>query len=198
MPKKTEHVIPCSFSKRQKYLYDEFLERKSTKETMNKGEFLSMMNALMQLRKVCNHPDLFEPRPVNTAFWSEAGRIRKTVPAFIYFTGTDSHVSSSHWDTEVTNSRVSPVGGDSNVDICENRRNDSSKSLSSLSVTSGMTNTSPSSSVTSRGFSQVSSFSLGTLDNCDSLRALKLVNREIHFTKASEGFDLNRELFARH
>jgi E1A-binding protein p400 len=29
---------------------------------------MGMMNVLMQLRKVCNHPDLFEPRPVVTPF----------------------------------------------------------------------------------------------------------------------------------
>jgi hypothetical protein len=27
-----------------------------------------MMNVLMQLRKVCNHPDLFEPRPIVSPF----------------------------------------------------------------------------------------------------------------------------------
>ena len=29
---------------------------------------MGMMNVLMQLRKVCNHPDLFEPRSVVTPF----------------------------------------------------------------------------------------------------------------------------------
>lgn len=32
---------------------------------------MSVINVLMQLRKVCNHPDLFEPRPVHSPFITE-------------------------------------------------------------------------------------------------------------------------------
>ena len=32
------------------------------------GNFLGIANVLMQLRKVCNHPDLFEGRPIISAF----------------------------------------------------------------------------------------------------------------------------------
>lgn len=39
-----------------------------TKETLASGNFLSVINVLMQLRKVCNHPDLFEPRPITSPF----------------------------------------------------------------------------------------------------------------------------------
>lgn len=35
-----------------------------TRETLNQGNLLSVINILMQLRKVCNHPNLFEPRPI--------------------------------------------------------------------------------------------------------------------------------------
>lgn len=35
-----------------------------TKETLKMGNYLSVINILMQLRKVCNHPNLFEERPV--------------------------------------------------------------------------------------------------------------------------------------
>ena len=42
---------------------------------------MGMMNVLMQLRKVCNHPDLFEPRSVITPFVLEA--ITITAPFFI-------------------------------------------------------------------------------------------------------------------
>lgn len=38
---------------------------------MDGGNFMGMMNVLMQLRKVCNHPDLFEPRSVLTPFSME-------------------------------------------------------------------------------------------------------------------------------
>ena len=32
---------------------------------------MGMMNVLMQLRKVCNNPDLFEPRPIVSPFQAE-------------------------------------------------------------------------------------------------------------------------------
>lgn len=40
----------------------------STKETLASGNFLSVINILMQLRKVCNHPNLFDPRPTISPF----------------------------------------------------------------------------------------------------------------------------------
>ncbi|CAO3590853.1 unnamed protein product [Absidia cylindrospora] len=68
MPAKYEHVMYCRLSKRQRYLYDDFMGRAKTKETLASGSFLSIINTLMQLRKVCNHPDLFEERPIVTSF----------------------------------------------------------------------------------------------------------------------------------
>jgi len=43
-----------------------------TKETLASGNLLSVINVLMQLRKVCNHPNLFEVRPTVSAFQMEA------------------------------------------------------------------------------------------------------------------------------
>ncbi|KAI9275477.1 SNF2 family N-terminal domain-containing protein [Phascolomyces articulosus] len=68
LPEKYEHVVYCRLSKRQRYLYDDFMSRAKTKETLASGNFLSIINCLMQLRKVCNHPDLFEERPITTSF----------------------------------------------------------------------------------------------------------------------------------
>lgn len=68
MPGKYEHVVYCRLSKRQRYLYDDFMSRASTRETLASGNFMSILNCLMQLRKVCNHPDLFEVRPVVTSY----------------------------------------------------------------------------------------------------------------------------------
>ncbi|RDW61265.1 putative SNF2 family helicase/ATPase (Swr1) [Aspergillus mulundensis] len=68
MPGKYEHVVNCRLSKRQRYLYDGFMSRAQTKETLASGNYLSIINCLMQLRKVCNHPDLFETRPISTSF----------------------------------------------------------------------------------------------------------------------------------
>ncbi|RYE83132.1 MAG: hypothetical protein EOO65_04430, partial [Methanosarcinales archaeon] len=64
MPKKYEHIVMCRLSARQRFLYEDFMSRSSTRATLAGGNFMSMMNVLMQLRKVCNHPDLFEPRPI--------------------------------------------------------------------------------------------------------------------------------------
>lgn len=85
MPLKYEHIVSCRLSKRQRFLYDEFMSRAQTKETLVKGNYLSIINCLMQLRKVCNHPDLFEVRPVKTSFAME-----KSIPAD--FVVTDSTV----------------------------------------------------------------------------------------------------------
>ncbi|XP_022342498.2 helicase domino-like isoform X2 [Crassostrea virginica] len=68
MPKKYEHVVMCHLSKRQRYLYDDFMSQTKTKETLASGHFMSVINILMQLRKVCNHPSLFDPRPIVSPF----------------------------------------------------------------------------------------------------------------------------------
>ncbi|XP_029383074.1 helicase SRCAP [Echeneis naucrates] len=68
MPKKYEHVVRCRLSKRQRFLYDDFMAQASTRETLASGHFMSVINILMQLRKVCNHPNLFDPRPIQSPF----------------------------------------------------------------------------------------------------------------------------------
>ncbi|KAJ6264390.1 hypothetical protein Dda_0536 [Drechslerella dactyloides] len=68
MPEKHEHIVWCRLSKRQRFLYDDFMSRAQTRETLTTGNYLSIINCLMQLRKVCNHPDLFETRPIVTSF----------------------------------------------------------------------------------------------------------------------------------
>lgn len=71
MPAKYEHIVYCRLSKRQRFLYDDFMSRAQTKATLASGNFMSIINCLMQLRKVCNHPDLFEVRPILTSFCIE-------------------------------------------------------------------------------------------------------------------------------
>lgn len=68
LPQKYQHVVKCKLSKRQRFLYEEFMSNAATKNTLASGNFLGIMNALMQLRKVCNHPDLFEVRPIVSPF----------------------------------------------------------------------------------------------------------------------------------
>lgn len=81
MPKKYEHVVMCRLSTRQRYLYEDFLSRSSTRATLQSGNFMSMMNVLMQLRKVCNHPDLFEARPILSPF--ELPTIELKIPSAV-------------------------------------------------------------------------------------------------------------------
>lgn len=68
LPSKHEHIVMCRLSRRQRTLYDDFLGARSTTDSMSSGSFIAIMNVLMQLRKVCNHPDLFEGRAIISAF----------------------------------------------------------------------------------------------------------------------------------
>ena len=68
LPPKREVLVPCSLSRRQQLLYEEFIGAASTQETLASGSFFGVVNILMQLRKVCNHPDLFAPRPTESPF----------------------------------------------------------------------------------------------------------------------------------
>uniref|UniRef100_A0A182PG61 Helicase domino n=1 Tax=Anopheles epiroticus TaxID=199890 RepID=A0A182PG61_9DIPT len=76
MPKKYEHVVMCRLSKRQRFLYDDFMSRAKTRETLASGNLLSVINVLMQLRKVCNHPNMFEERPTISPFRMEGISIK--------------------------------------------------------------------------------------------------------------------------
>jgi helicase SWR1 len=67
MPGKYEHVVYCKLSRRQRQLYDGFMGRAATKEILASGNYMSIINCLMSLRKVCNHPDLFETRAIVTS-----------------------------------------------------------------------------------------------------------------------------------
>lgn len=68
LPSKFEHLVLCPLSKRQRFLYDEFMSRAQTRSDLSSGVYQKIANILMQLRKVCNHPDLFEVRPIVTSF----------------------------------------------------------------------------------------------------------------------------------
>ncbi|KAF8411770.1 hypothetical protein HHK36_004329 [Tetracentron sinense] len=64
LPKKCEHVINCRLSRRQRNLYEDFIASSETQATLASANFFGMISVIMQLRKVCNHPDLFEGRPI--------------------------------------------------------------------------------------------------------------------------------------
>jgi DNA helicase INO80 len=70
--KKYEHQILCEMTKRQKILYESIKEKLNVKELFkmfeSKAKVENLMNLVMQLRKVCNHPELFERRPARSPF----------------------------------------------------------------------------------------------------------------------------------
>ncbi|KAL5741842.1 hypothetical protein ACOSP7_028574 [Xanthoceras sorbifolium] len=68
LPMKQEHVIYCRLSKRQRNLYEDFIASSETQTTLASANFFGMISVIMQLRKVCNHPDLFEGRPIVSSF----------------------------------------------------------------------------------------------------------------------------------
>ncbi|MQL86426.1 hypothetical protein Taro_018949 [Colocasia esculenta] len=68
LPKKHEHVIYCRLSRRQRNLYEDFIASSETQATLASANFFGMISVIMQLRKVCNHPDLFEGRPIISSF----------------------------------------------------------------------------------------------------------------------------------
>lgn len=68
LPMKREHVIYCRLSRRQRNLYEDFIASSETQATLANANFFGMIGVIMQLRKVCNHPDLFEGRPIISSF----------------------------------------------------------------------------------------------------------------------------------
>lgn len=56
-------MITCRLSKRQRQIYEYFIARNGTRETLQSGDLFGVIDVLMQGRKVCNHPDLFERHP---------------------------------------------------------------------------------------------------------------------------------------
>lgn len=75
LPKKTEHVVVCKLSKRQRQLYQDYMGLAETKASLAKGNGVQAGAVLLSLRRVCNHPDLFDPRPIQTSFAMETSPI---------------------------------------------------------------------------------------------------------------------------
>ena len=48
---KIEHVLPCPLSKRQRELYEDYMQASHTRSTLGSGSLVGIMNVLMQLRK---------------------------------------------------------------------------------------------------------------------------------------------------
>lgn len=69
--KKFEHEVFCELTRRQKELYKKIKSRISIENLFqireNKEKVKNLMNLVMQFRKVCNHPELFERQMVRTS-----------------------------------------------------------------------------------------------------------------------------------
>ncbi|KAL4449582.1 hypothetical protein ABPG74_007405 [Tetrahymena malaccensis] len=69
---KKEFQIMCEMTKRQQKFYDHIKSKLSLKDFFkmfeSKQKVDNLMNLVMQFRKVCNHPELFERRPCRSSF----------------------------------------------------------------------------------------------------------------------------------
>ena len=100
LPDKQERVIKCRFSALQSKLYKQLVTHNKLAVTDGKGGKTGMRglsNMLMQLRKLCNHPFVFEPvedqmnpgKGTNDLLWRTAGKFElldRVLPKF-YTTG---------------------------------------------------------------------------------------------------------------
>uniref|UniRef100_A0A8D0CN15 E1A binding protein p400 n=1 Tax=Scleropages formosus TaxID=113540 RepID=A0A8D0CN15_SCLFO len=62
LPKKYEHILKCRLSCRQKSLYEDVMTQPGAQEALKTGHFVSVLQVLMQLQRICNHPDLVHSR----------------------------------------------------------------------------------------------------------------------------------------
>ncbi|XP_062211289.1 chromatin-remodeling ATPase INO80-like [Phragmites australis] len=76
MTEKKEEIVPCKLSSRQQVFYQAIKNKISLNElldgrrgNLNEKKLLSLMNIVMQLRKVCNHPELFERNEGSSYFY---------------------------------------------------------------------------------------------------------------------------------
>uniref|UniRef100_A0A672JLC9 E1A binding protein p400 n=1 Tax=Salarias fasciatus TaxID=181472 RepID=A0A672JLC9_SALFA len=72
LPKKYEHILKCRLSSRQKNLYEDILTQPGAQEALKTGHFVSVLQVLMQLQRVCNHPELVVPRETHSSYYSSS------------------------------------------------------------------------------------------------------------------------------
>ncbi|KAK3566251.1 hypothetical protein QTP86_030323 [Hemibagrus guttatus] len=68
LPKKYEHILKCRLSARQKSMYEDILTQTSAQEALKTGHFVSVLQVLMQLQRICNHPDLIQIRETSSSY----------------------------------------------------------------------------------------------------------------------------------
>ena len=84
---KIELEVKCHLTPRQKRMYQGVKEKISVSELLDRMTSLndkesidSLMNLVMQFRKVCNHPELFERAPVISPFWFDKNVVDQQLP----------------------------------------------------------------------------------------------------------------------
>jgi chromatin-remodeling ATPase INO80 len=68
MGKKFEHKLLCTMTSHQTKLYNALKESLSLKGIFQSMENRGLLNLVMQLRKVCNHPELFQRRQFTSSY----------------------------------------------------------------------------------------------------------------------------------
>uniref|UniRef100_A0A3Q3BMN8 E1A binding protein p400 n=1 Tax=Kryptolebias marmoratus TaxID=37003 RepID=A0A3Q3BMN8_KRYMA len=80
LPKKYEHILKCRLSGRQKSLYEDILTQ-PTQEALKTGHFVSVLQVLMRLQRVCNHPELVAPRETGSSYFCSS--LQCNVPSLV-------------------------------------------------------------------------------------------------------------------
>ena len=83
LPERHEHLLVCDLSKRQRQIYDRIRRSQLARDAIEQGDVQSMMAIVMQLRQVCNHPDLIESRTVVSPLILPKLLIQYAVPSLI-------------------------------------------------------------------------------------------------------------------
>ncbi|XP_042078730.1 E1A-binding protein p400 isoform X3 [Haplochromis burtoni] len=81
LPKKYEHILKCRLSNRQKSLYEDILTQSGAQEALKTGHFVSVLQVLMQLQRVCNHPELVAPRVSSSSYFFSS--LEYNVPSLV-------------------------------------------------------------------------------------------------------------------
>ncbi|XP_041854219.1 E1A-binding protein p400 isoform X2 [Melanotaenia boesemani] len=81
LPKKYEHILKCRLSSRQKSLYEDILTQPGAQEALKTGHFVSVLQVLMQLQRVCNHPELVAPRETSNSY--SCSSLQYSVPSLV-------------------------------------------------------------------------------------------------------------------
>ncbi|XP_067376698.1 E1A-binding protein p400 isoform X3 [Channa argus] len=81
LPKKYEHILKCRLSSRQKNLYEDILTQPGAQEALKTGHFVSVLQVLMQLQRVCNHPELVAPRETSSSHFFSS--LQYNIPSLV-------------------------------------------------------------------------------------------------------------------